>query len=217
VRHQPPTSRPTSYPTLLDCTSTRATKVHCTPPGVPGDVFPFSLQDLGDHILDQQLCSPGYEEPLEDKLPHFCVATAPLTDRVALLAPQKFHTALGPQGTYSVIWDSGASCCISPSLTDFISPITPVDKGAKNQSRHHQWLECACQRHSCMDFLGLLRNVLHSQVALFTCSQDPCPSAVHSVPTPIVSRRNVAPNPQHLNTVRCQNLSPTPPPHSSVH
>jgi hypothetical protein len=83
------------------------------------------LKDLGDHILDQQLCSPGYEEPLEDKIPCFCITTAPFDDRVALLAPRKFCTALGPQGTYSFIWDSGASCCISSSLKDFVGPIKP--------------------------------------------------------------------------------------------
>jgi GAG-pre-integrase domain/Zinc knuckle len=72
-----------------------------------------------------------YQPPVEDTIPRFCMAATALCKRIALLSPQKFRNELGLSGTYPIVWDSGASKCITPSIDDFVGPITPLPKGAR--------------------------------------------------------------------------------------
>ena len=56
----------------------------------------------------------------------FCTVTSPEGSskrdllRIAMQAPQKFRHTLPKESTFPVIWDSGASVCISPDRDDFV-------------------------------------------------------------------------------------------------
>jgi hypothetical protein len=47
--------------------------------------------------------------------------------KAALQAPQKFRTAIPQKKVFPLVWDTGASLCLSHDKKDFIGPITPVE------------------------------------------------------------------------------------------
>ena len=81
--------------------------------------------------------------------------------RSAFVAPSATQAVLGKDKHYPVIWDSGASICISPNHSDFVGPLSKqtrnhrlqgIGKGLKVEgSGHVAW--------SFVDSLGMLRTL----------------------------------------------------------
>jgi hypothetical protein len=57
---------------------------------------------------------------------HFDLPSDDQLLRMALQAPLKFQSAIGKEQVSKVIWDSGASISISPSLDDFVGELRPA-------------------------------------------------------------------------------------------
>lgn len=84
------------------------------------DLLP-TQQDLNNaHAMAQQVNACCYHSP-----------QVPVELHQALLSPARLREAMPPSATFSVIWDSGASCSISPDKADFVGPIRSTGMHAR--------------------------------------------------------------------------------------
>ena len=63
---------------------------------------------------------------LAEEVMAFCVALDPTFIEAALCAPHKVKDAMPPDGSFKIIWDSGATHSITNDSKDFIGPIRSV-------------------------------------------------------------------------------------------
>ena len=98
---------------------------HCNYEHVcPEDSFMPSQDDL-DRAASSATIPEQHPNPAQqvDEVVAFCVALDPTFIHAALCAPHKVKEAMPPDSSFRLIWDSGASHCITNNKKDFIGPI----------------------------------------------------------------------------------------------
>lgn len=85
-----------------------------------GSIFMPSQDDLDQCAAQTPRRSSAHQV---DEVMAFCVAMDPSFVHAALCAPHKVKEAMPPDSSFKVIWDSGASHCITNNAKDFIGPI----------------------------------------------------------------------------------------------
>ena len=59
------------------------------------------------------------------------VHTKPVGVRTAMMSPCQFRSSMGPESTFKVVWDSGATQSVSPCRDDFVGPIQKMKNKVK--------------------------------------------------------------------------------------
>ena len=90
--------------------------------GDPESSFMPTQEEL-DRVASVAADPPEHRTQKADEVMAFCVAMDPNFINAALCAPHKVKGAMPADSSFKLIWDSGASHCITNNKQDFIGPI----------------------------------------------------------------------------------------------